>query len=816
LAVRNGTSDFYNIPDTEPDSEGFITCPVVPLQGMVIYPHVVTPLFLDSKRAVAAAEAALDERRTIIGLAQRDPAAGNPSPDDLFTIGTEIALGRILRMPDETNSMLAQGRQRVEIIRIIQTEPYIIAQARPIQADDHEPTPEQSTLMKAVVNMFRRAVDLNANIPEDVLIYALNAEDPGWLADLVASTLSLSTEERQRVLEIVDPGERLSHVAMLLSKELNVLEIEDEISAQVQQEMERGQREMYLREQMRVIQTELGEGDIFQQELDDVRNQIIEAHLPPEVHERALKELSRLSIMPPIAPEVGIIRTYIDWLTSLPWTKASEDNLDVANAQKVLDDEHYGLPKIKDRILEYIAVRKLAGRNMDSPVLCFVGPPGVGKTSLGKSIASALGREFVRVSLGGIRDEAEIRGHRRTYIGALPGRVIQTMKRAGTINPVFMLDEIDKLGMDFRGDPADSLLEVLDPEQNASFSDHYLEVPYDLSNVLFITTANDLDPLPPALLDRLEVIDFSGYIEEEKIAIATQFLIPKQLERHGLEGCDIRFDKAALETIIRDYTYEAGVRNLNREIANICRKLARQVAEGKRYTKHITPNLASKYLGPPYFIGTRSLDEDAVGVATGLVWTFGGGDITIFEVSLLPGKGNLMMTGNLGEVMQESAQAALSYVRSRAEDLDVPTDDFENYDVHVHVPEGAVPKEGPSAGITLAMALISAWTERKVRHDFAMTGEITLRGKVLPVGGVKEKVMAARRARIKNVILPANNQKDLADISKKALRDLRIHLVDNMQQVIDLVLLEPPVEGRKRDARRAEREQEDDDQMADE
>jgi len=816
LAVRNGTNDFYNIPDTEPDSEGFITCPVVPLQGMVIYPNVVTPLFLDSKRAVAAAEAALNERRTIIGLAQRDPAAGNPSPDDLFTIGTEIALGRILRMPDETNSMLAQGRQRVEIIRIIQTEPYIIAQARPIRTDDYEPTPEQSTLMKAVVNMFRRAVDLNANIPEDVLIYALNAEDPGWLADLVASTLSLSTEERQRVLEIVDPGERLSHVAMLLSKELNVLEIEDEISAQVQQEMERGQREMYLREQMRVIQTELGEGDIFQQELDDIRNQILQAQLPPEVHERAMKELSRLSIMPPIAPEVGIIRTYIDWLTSLPWTKASEDNLDIANAQKVLDEEHYGLPKIKDRILEYIAVRKLAGHNMDSPVLCFVGPPGVGKTSVGRSIARALGREFVRVSLGGIRDEAEIRGHRRTYIGALPGRVIQTMKRAGTINPVFMLDEIDKLGMDFRGDPADSLLEVLDPEQNASFSDHYLEVPYDLSKVLFITTANDLDPLPPALLDRLEVIDFSGYIEEEKIGIATKFLIPKQLKRHGLEGCGIRFEKAALETIIRDYTYEAGVRNLNREIANICRKLARQVAEGKRYTKHITPNLVSKYLGPPYFIGTRSLDEDAVGVATGLVWTFGGGDITIFEVSLLPGKGNLMMTGNLGEVMQESAQAALSYVRSRAEDLDVPSDDFENYDVHVHVPEGAVPKEGPSAGITLAMALISAWTERKVRHDFAMTGEITLRGKVLPVGGVKEKVMAARRARIKNVILPANNEKDLVDIPKKALRDLHIHFVDDMQQVIDLVLLEPPPEGRKRDARRAEREEENDDQMAEE
>jgi ATP-dependent Lon protease len=810
LAIRNGTNDFYSIPDADPDPQGLITCPVVPLQGMVIYPHVVTPLFLESKRAITAAETALDQRRTIIGLATRSPESTSPTPDDLYTIGTEIALGRILRMPDDTNSMLAQGRQRVEIVNFIQTEPYIIARARIIQEPEIEANPEQQVLMKAIINMFKRAVDLNGNIPEDILIYAMNADDPGWLSDLVASTLSLSIEERQQVLEIVDPSERLNHVAMLLSKELNVLEIEDEISAQVQQEMERGQREMYLREQMRVIQSELGEGDIFQQELDEIRTQILDAHLPPEANERAMKELSRLAIMPPIAPEVGIIRTYIDWLTGVPWAQESEDNLDVRNAQKVLDAEHYGLPKIKDRILEYIAVRKLAGSDMDSPVLCFVGPPGVGKTSLGKSIAKALGREFVRVSLGGVRDEAEIRGHRRTYIGALPGRILQTMKRAGTVNPVFMLDEIDKLGMDFRGDPADSLLEVLDPEQNNAFSDHYLEVPYDLSKVLFITTANDLDPLPAALLDRLEVIDFLGYIEEEKVAIAQQFLIPKQFEQHGLSDRKIRFDKGALETIIRDYTYEAGVRNLNREIANVCRKIARLVAEEKRYPRIITSGLVTKYLGPPYYLGTRSLDEDTVGVVTGLVWTFGGGDITIFEVSLLPGKGGLTMTGNLGEVMQESAQAALSYVRSRAEDFGVPSDDFENYDIHVHVPEGAVPKEGPSAGITLAIAMISALTERKVRHEFGMTGEITLRGKVLPIGGVKEKVMAARRANLKNIILPAHNEKDLVDIPKKALRGVNVHLVDDMQQVIDLVLLEPPSEGRKRDAKKRDQDDEDD------
>ena len=798
MATRTGTSDFYNIPDTAPDEKGFITCPVVPLQGMVIYPNVVTPLFLDSKVAIEAAESAIDERHTIIGITQRDLTIQEPGPDDLYTIGTEIGLGHILKMPDDTNSMLAQGRQRVEIIEFIQQEPYLIARARPI-TDDTAPSSDQQALMKAVVNMFKRAVDLNANIPEDVLVYALNAENPGWLADLVASTLSLSTEESQHVLEMLDPNDRINHVAMLLSKELNVLEIEENISSQVDLEMERSQREMYLREQMRVIQTELGEGDIFQQELNELRDQIIEAALPQETHERAMKELARLSIMPPIAPEVSIIRNYIDWLTAIPWGQHSSDNLDIKNAQDVLDADHYGLPKVKDRVLEYIAVRKLAGSKMDSPILCFVGPPGVGKTSLGKSIARALGREFVRVSLGGVRDEAEIRGHRRTYIGALPGRIIQTMKRAGTANPVFMLDEIDKLGMDFRGDPADSLLEVLDPEQNSAFSDHYLEVPYDLSNVLFITTANDLDPLPPALLDRLEVIEFPGYIEEEKIAIANQFLIAKQLERHGLEACPVRFETAALQTIIRDYTYEAGVRNLNREIANVCRKIARLVAEDKRYPRRITTRMVARYLGPPYYVGTRTLDEPSIGVATGLVWTYGGGDITIIEVSLLPGKGNLTMTGNLGEVMQESAQAALSYVRSRADDLDIPSDDFENYDIHVHVPEGAVPKEGPSAGITLAIALISALTECKVRHNFGMTGEITLRGKILPIGGVREKVMAARRANLTTVILPAHNEKDLVDIPKKLVRDLNIHFVENMQQVMDLVLLEPPPEGRVRD-----------------
>ncbi|HVU13878.1 MAG TPA: endopeptidase La, partial [Phototrophicaceae bacterium] len=577
-------------------------------------------------------------------------------------------------------------------------------------------------------------------------------------------------------------------------------------------EMDRTQREIYLREQMRVIQSELGEEDVFQQEINEVREQIVQAGLPPEVHEKAMKELSRLAMMAPMAPEVGIVRTYIDWLTGVPWNKATEDQLDVGAAKAILERDHYGLPKVKDRILEYIAVRKLAPDQQNSPILCFVGPPGVGKTSLGKSIAAALGREFVRVSLGGVRDEAEIRGHRRTYIGALPGRIIQTMRRAGTVNPVFMLDEIDKLGADFRGDPSAALLEILDPEQNYAFSDHYLDVPYDLSKVLFITTANDLDPLPPALLDRLELIEFNGYIEEEKIAIARQFLIPKALEVNGLNDHKVHFSDASLHKLIHEYTYEAGVRNLNREIANVCRKVARLIAEGKRYPSEIAVKHLDRFLGPAPFDEIRANDKDEIGVATGMAWTPFGGDILTIEVQVLPGKGSLLLTGSLGDVMQESAQAALSYMRSRAEDLKVPNDDFENFDVHVHLPEGAVPKEGPSAGITLAISIISAFTERKVRSDYAMTGEITLRGKVLPVGGIKEKLLAARRAGIKHIILPKVNERDLVDLPKEARQDLDIHPVENMQQVIDLVLLPEPSERKLDRIRREQREKDERDE----
>lgn len=807
-----GTQEFRKIQNAEPDADGLIQRIVVPLRDLVVFPSVITPLTRLRHGTVTAVQRAMELGTTVLCIAQRDPAVARPYPEDLYTIGTEAALGHFLTLPNNEMSVLAQGRRRVQVVDIVQTDPYLVARALPIPAVAPQ-TAQITGIMQVVVDLFRQTTELNENIPDEVIDYTSRIDNPHLLADLIASTLELPLAEQQRLLEILDIQERLQSLALLLGKQLRVLEMRDEIENQIQEEMSRGQREMYLREQMRAIQLELGEEDIFQQELTELQEKIASANLPQEVRTKAMKELSRLMIMPPMAPEVGMIHTYLDWLVELPWQVTSDDNLDLRHAKEVLDAQHYGLPKVKDRVLEHIAVRKLAQDKMKNPILCFLGPPGVGKTSLGKSIAAALGREFVRVSLGGVRDEAEIRGHRRTYIGALPGRIIQTMRRAGTNNPVFMLDEIDKLGVDFRGDPASALLEVLDPEQNNAFLDHYLDIPFDLSKVMFITTANELYPLPPALEDRLEVIEFSGYIEEEKLEIARQFLIPKQLEAHGLQ--DIHFETKTLQTLIRQYTYEAGVRNLEREIANICRKVARQVAEDRKYPRRITPKRAEEYLGPPGYIAPRAITEDAVGVATGLVWTSGGGDIQIIEVSIVPGKGSVTMTGQLGEVLQESVQAAMSYMRSRASSFGVPHDDFENYDLHVHMPEGAVPKEGPSAGITLATAIISAFTERPFHNEYAMTGEITLRGKVLPVGGIKEKVLAARRARIRNVILPELNKKDLVDVPKEALHDLNILLVSDMQQVIDRVLGDPPEE-RQRDRERRENEKDEQEQVVDE
>jgi len=784
-----GPLEFNDIQDATLDDDGLIECPVVALVDVVLYPRLVMPLFMSSKKALASLDAALERENSLICVAQRHSESAIPRPEDLYTVASEVAVGRTLRMPDGTTSALVQGRRRVEIVEFTQVNPYLRARARPI----YEPSSisaETQALMNAVLELFERCVQLNRSLPESAYIFAINIQEPGWLADLVAATLSVSLEDRQEVLEMIDPVQRLHHVSILLAKELDRLELEDEIHDRVQQAVDGSQREMFLREQMRVIQGELGEGDVFQEEFSELHRRIEEAKLPEEAHARAMKELGRLAAMPPMAPEVGIIRTYLDLLTDLPWTKETEDNLDITHAAEVLESNHFGLPKAKERILEHIAVRRLAPDRMKSPILCFVGPPGTGKTSLGQSIAQALNREFMRVSLGGVRDEAEIRGHRRTYIGALPGRIIQTLRRAGTINPLFMLDEIDKLGHDFRGDPAAALLEVLDPEQNFTFTDHYLDLPYDLSKVFFITTANYLDPVPPALEDRMEVIEFPGYTEEDKLEIARRFLIPRQMEAHGLDehAPDLRLTEGALKVMIRSYTYEAGVRNLEREIANVCRKIARRVAEGKRFAKSISATMLDRYLGPPRYTEPLAGEVDEVGVATGVAWTQAGGDVMPVEVTLMSGKGNLMLTGHLGDIMQESAQAALSYTRSQARKLKITVSAFDKKDIHLHVPEGAIPKEGPSAGVALAIALISAFTGRKVHRDVAMTGEITLRGRVLPVGGVKEKVLAARRIGVSKVVLPKKNEKDLVDVPKRALKDLDVVLVESMEEVIKVAL----------------------------
>jgi len=640
--------------------------------------------------------------------------------------------------------------------------------------------------MRAVLGLFEKCVKSSKNLPEDHFIAAMNVEEPGRLADLVASSLDLSVAQRQDLLETLDPAERLQKVSIHLSRELELLELQNRIHSQVQQEVDKSQREFFLREQMKAIQKELGESDSFTRDLSELREKLSSLTLPDAVREKVEVEMRRLSGMPAASPEVGIIRTYIDWLMILPWSEKTEDNLDIKHAATILDEQHYGLPKVKDRILEYMSVRKLA-QHMRSPILCFVGPPGVGKTSLGRSIAQTLGRKFVRISLGGVHDEAEIRGHRRTYIGALPGRIIQTMRQAGVVNPVFMLDEVDKLGSDFRGDPSAALLEVLDHEQHHAFADHYLDVPYDLSKVMFICTANVLDPIPPALRDRLEVIELAGYVEDEKLHIAEQFLAPRQRTEHGLSD-RVRFTPAALRRIVREYTHEAGVRNLDREIATICRKVARAVAEGRKGPMVLGPEAVERYLGPPRYSFGLAEEQDEVGVATGVAVTSAGGDLIAVEVALMPGKGNMTLTGQLGEVMRESAQAALSYARFRAKELGLDDKFHETLDVHIHIPAGGVPKDGPSAGITMATALLSALTRRPVRRDVAMTGEITLRGRVLPIGGLKEKVLAAHRAGLKVFLAPAKNRKDLPDIPKDVQRDLQIVFVEHMDEVLPLAL----------------------------
>ena len=763
--------------------------PVLPLRDTVVFPQMMAPLLVGRDRSLKAVEAAAAQDNVLLVVAQRDPDLQEPGPEDLYSVGTEFAVGRVLRMPDGSTNVLGQGRQRMQIVGVVHTQPYIRVRALPI----FEPGVRANTveaLMRAVLGLFERCVELSPTLPSDAYIAAMNSDEPGALADFITSVLDLEMEQRQEVLETIDPASRLHRLSVLLGRELDVLELENRIHTQVQQTMEQSQREYFLREQMQAIQDELGESDSQTQEIRELWERITSARMSEVAQKKAEKELERLSMMPPGSPEIGVITTYLDWLVELPWHEASVDNTDIAHAESVLEAHHYGLPKAKERILEHIAVRKLAGDKMRTPILCFLGPPGTGKTSLGRSIAMALGRKFVRVSLGGIRDEAEIRGHRRTYIGAMPGRIIQTMRTAQSVNPVFMLDEVDKIGIDFRGDPSAALLEVLDPEQNYDFSDNYLDVPYDLSNVLFITTANLLYTIPPALEDRMEVIRFPGYIEEEKLEIARRFLIPRQMEEHGLAGRDLSMSDQAVSAMIQEYTYEAGVRNLERSIANVCRKIARRVAEGKSPPARVTKSSLARYLGPPEFSPGLAQDQDEIGVATGIAWTEGGGDLMMVEVTLMEGKGSLTLTGQLGEVMQESAQAALSYARSHAQGLGFDDLDFDKLDIHIHLPEGAIPKDGPSAGVTLATALISALTGRPVRRDLGMTGEITLRGRVLPVGGLREKLLAAHRAGLKTVLLPKKNKKDLVDIPRRAKRDLNLILVERMEEVLAEALTE--------------------------
>lgn len=785
--LHQRTEELYRIPNSIPDEDELIECAALILQDIVVFPHMISPIFVTPGINLLAIQEAQFNCQTVISLVRRDPELEGISPDNLLPIGVEIAVGRLLNLPDGNNSALVQGRRRVEILEFTQLEPFYRVRARLID-ESEEIDKNTDAVMRTARDLFDRCVQLDRSLPDEAHLFSLNIAEPGWLADMIATAISVNFEERQALLMCLTPRERLKRINWLLAQELDVLELEDEIQTRVQNEVDRSQREFYLREQLKAIQMELGEGDIWTQEINVLRARIKEIQLPDEARAQALKEIERLSQIPAMAPEVGVIRSYLNWILELPWTEATEDNLDVLHAAKIFNEHHYGLMRAKDRILEYIAVRSLKPKRSKQPILCFVGPPGTGKTSLGRSIAKALGRKFVRLSLGGVRDEAEIRGHRRTYIGALPGRILQTMRKARTINPLFMLDEIDKLGTDFRGDPAAALLEVLDPEQNYSFSDHYLEVDYDLSKVMFITTANTVSSLQPALLDRMEVIEFSGYVEEDKIEIAYRFLIPRQLEESGFNANELKIYDKAIRRIIQEYTYEAGVRNLEREIGRLCRKIARKKSEKRRYPSRLGAASVERLLGPPQYFQMEAERQDEIGVATAIAWTVNGGDIMPVEVLTLEGKGNVQITGQIGEVMQESAQAALSYLKSRSRKFGLNPEIFERIDVHIHIPEGAIPKDGPSAGITIATALISAFTGRKVYKEVGMTGEITLRGKIIPVGGVREKVLAAHRSGLKTVILPERNLKDLIDVPKKVQDDLLIVPVVHMDQVFEVAL----------------------------
>jgi ATP-dependent Lon protease len=764
--------------------------PILPLRGVVIFPSAIVPLLISRGSSLKLVEDCLKGDR-ILGLAaQKNAEDENPAPGALFSRGSAGRILKMLKYPDGSMRILVQGIQRIEIRDYIQQDPYLRARIVPLH-DSVQPSRDLDALQAHVVSQFSKFVSMVPYLPDELQGVVMNIKDPGRVADLIASQLNISSDEKQDLLNVLDIRTRLEKLSTILTREVELVELGHKIQSQVQTELNKNQKEFYLRQQMRAIQKELGEGDSRSNEIEELKKKIEEAKMPEEARKAADNELERLRIIPPESAEHSMVRTYLEWLANLPWSISTEDHLDIPHARQVLDEDHYDLEKIKDRILEYLAVRKLR-QDPKGPILCFVGPPGVGKTSLGRSIARAIGRKFARISLGGVRDEAEIRGHRRTYIGSLPGRIIQSLRTAGSNNPLFMLDEIDKLGMDFRGDPSSALLEVLDPEQNFSFQDHYLDVPFDLSKVMFITTANYLEPVPPALKDRMEVIELAGYTDEEKLEIAKRHLIPKQIRENGLTPEHISFEDAAILLVARSYTHEAGVRNLERELGRVCRKVARAVTEGHTGLTAITPAKVHELLGPEKFFSEVAERTMEPGVAIGLAWTPNGGDILFIEATRMAGKKGLTLTGHLGDVMKESAQAALSYIRSRADRLGIPADFFENCDLHIHVPAGAIPKDGPSAGITMATALASLLTGRPIRSHLAMTGEMTLRGRVMPIGGVKEKVLAARRAGVTTIILPQRNEKDLEDVPANVQQELQFHFVETIDEVLDIAL-EPAV-----------------------
>jgi ATP-dependent Lon protease len=761
------------------------TLPVLPLKDTVVFPGFPTPLAIGQERSIKLIEDVVSGERTLALVTVRHEEADQPGWDDLYRVGTAAVIHKMIKVPDGTLRILVEGVRRIGLERPVSDDPYLIGEFSEL-SDLLEETREVEALTRNVQSLFGRVISLVPYLPEELQIAAANVEDPSGLCNLVASTLRLKTEEKQRLLEELDVESRLREISAILNRELEVFELGSKIQSQVQEEMEKGQREFFLRQQLKAIQDELGEGDADQAEINELRARFAELELPEDVQKSVERELSRLEKIPSAAAEHGVIRTYLDWLVSLPWNKVTDDNLDLEHARAVLDEDHYDLEKVKERILEHLAVSKLKN-DLSGPILCFVGPPGVGKTSLGQSIARALGRRFARLSVGGVRDEAEIRGHRRTYIGAMPGTIIRTLRDAESMNPVLLIDEIDKMGADFRGDPASAMLEVLDPEQNKHFRDHYLDLPFDLSKVLFICTANTLDTIPGPLIDRMDVIQLSGYTEEEKFGIAKRYLVPKQLEGHGLTRDRVTVTDRALRLIIRQYTREAGVRNLERRLADALRKAARQIAEGKTRAKvlRIDERRVRSWLGPRRFEGEVRKRTSDPGVATGLAFTAVGGDVLFFEATAYPGKGRLTVTGQLGDVMQESAQAALSWVRAHAQQLGLDAEWFREHDVHLHVPAGAIPKDGPSAGITIATAIASLVRGQPVSDDVGMTGEITLTGQVLPIGGIREKSLAAQRAGLKRVILPRENEPDLAELPAETKRELEFVLVDSIDQVFD-------------------------------